>query len=297
MQNQVYAILGATGNTGSIIAENLLKQNKKVRVIGRDASKLEKFKKMGAEVFIAKYDDVNALTTAFKGATAAYTLVPPNFMADDFSKYQDQVGVAIATSIKNAGVKKVVNLSSIGADATSGSGPILGLHKQEKRLNEIGVDVMHLRPGYFIENMFGSFGTIRAAGVNGSVLKANLPMVMISTKDIGTFATQYLTDLNFTGSSYIDLAGPEEITQTKATQILGEAIGKPDLKYVEFPEDAVRQGMIGAGLKPQMADLYIEMMKGFNSGKLAPTQPFTAKNRGKVRVQDYAPAFKAAWNS
>ena len=81
-------------------------------------------------------------------------MIPPNFTAVDFRAYQNEVGNSIATGIIKAGVKFVVNLSSQGAEFPAGTGPIAGLHDQEERLNRLqGVNVLHLRATYFIENL------------------------------------------------------------------------------------------------------------------------------------------------
>ena len=63
--NAVYVILGASGNTGSIIADSLLSKGKKVRVVGRDAGRLQRFVRQGAEAFTGDVSDAAALTKAF----------------------------------------------------------------------------------------------------------------------------------------------------------------------------------------------------------------------------------------
>ena len=73
----VYVILGASGNTGSIIANTLLLRRKKVRVVGRDAGRLQSFARRGAEAFTGDVNDAAALTKAFSGARAAYLMLPP----------------------------------------------------------------------------------------------------------------------------------------------------------------------------------------------------------------------------
>jgi uncharacterized protein YbjT (DUF2867 family) len=153
-----FTIVGASGNTGHVIAEALLEKKEKVRVIGRSKEKLEKLARAGAEVRIGDARDARFLTEAFRGADGVYTLMPPDFSASNFRAYQDQLGEASAQAIRDAGVKRVVFLSSIGADKASGTGPIAGLHAQEERLRGLGVDTLSLRAGYFFENLFASLG-------------------------------------------------------------------------------------------------------------------------------------------
>ena len=128
----MHVVLGASGNTGHVVAQNLLARQQKVRVVGRNAAHLQAHAAQGAEVFIADVTDAAALTKAFQNADSAYVLIPPNPTSNDPLAYSERVCDAIATALKNAGVKHVVALSSIGADKNQGTGPVVGLHKLEQ---------------------------------------------------------------------------------------------------------------------------------------------------------------------
>src|SRR5580658_6054863 len=108
----MYVITGATGNTGSIVAEKLLARGEKVRVIGRDAKRLARFTHKGAEAFVADATDAGALTKAFSGAKATYAMIPPNIGAPNVRAYQEQVNDALASAIEKNGLKYAVVLSS-----------------------------------------------------------------------------------------------------------------------------------------------------------------------------------------
>src|SRR5215469_15063450 len=124
----MFAITGASGNTGSVIAEKLLAQGQKVRVIGRDATRLARLVQKGAEAFAADITDAAALTGAFAGAEGAYAMVPPNLSSTDVGAYQERVSDALAQALAKASVSRVVVLSSIGADKPGKTGPVVGLH-------------------------------------------------------------------------------------------------------------------------------------------------------------------------
>src|SRR6195256_3027837 len=111
----MYVVLGATGNTGSIIANSLLTKGERVRVVGRDASRLERFVRKGAEAFTANVTDASALTKAFSGARAAYLLLPPNMTSQDYRAEQERESDAIAKAVKESGLRYAVHLSSFGA--------------------------------------------------------------------------------------------------------------------------------------------------------------------------------------
>jgi NADP-dependent 3-hydroxy acid dehydrogenase YdfG len=144
----MYVITGATGNTGSVIANELLEKGQPVRVIGRNESRLQPFADKGAEPFVAELVDQAGLRRAFSGARAVYAMIPPDMSQPDISAYQSLISEAIAGALEQAAVKYVVSLSSIGADKPDGTGPVVGLHRFEQRLNRIpGLNVLHLRAG------------------------------------------------------------------------------------------------------------------------------------------------------
>ena len=146
----MYVITGATGNTGSVVAEKLLAKGEKVRVIGRDAKRLERFTNKGAEPFIADASSADALTKAFAGAKAVYAMIPPDIAASDVRAYQDRVSDDLAAAITKNGIKHAVALSSVGADKPDRTGPVVGLHSLEKKLDGIaGLNALYLRAGYF----------------------------------------------------------------------------------------------------------------------------------------------------
>ncbi len=227
----MYVILGASGNTGNVVAKNLLARGQKVRVVGRNAAHLQPLAAQGAEIFIADATDASALTKAFHKADAAYVMIPPNPTSHEYRAYQDRVSDAIAAAIKNAGVKNVVSLSSFGADKPSGTGPVVGLHDLEQKLNQIeGANVLHLRAGYFMENTLPQVGAIRMVGSMIGPVAPTLKLPMTATRDIGAAAADALLRLGFQGKQTQELHGQRDIDYTEAAAIVGKAIGKPDLR-------------------------------------------------------------------
>jgi uncharacterized protein YbjT (DUF2867 family) len=289
-------VMGATGKTGQAVAEKLLAGGAKVRAMGRDPKKLEPLVKRGAESVLGDTGRAADLTAAFRGADAIYALVPPHYTAADPLAHYDQVSGAIATAITESGVKRVVFLSSIGADLPSGTGPIVGLHRAEAKLKAIaGLDLLLLRPGYFYENHFGAIGLIKSQGVNGGATKPDVPFVQIATRDIGTIAGQALLDRDFTGTSMRELFGPRDLTMAEATRILGSKIGKPDLQYAQFPDEGVIQGLVGAGFSKGLASLFVEMSHAFNEKRVRNSQARSATNTGTTTLEAFAEGWAKAY--
>lgn len=163
----MYVILGASGNSGHVVASNLLSNGKKVRVVGRNPEHLQSVAGKGADVFVGDVTDAESLTRAFQGAESAYVLLPPNLTTNDYRAFQDRVSDSIAAAVRDASIKNVVSLSSVGADKSNGTGPVVGLYNLEQKLNQIdGANVLHLRAGYFMENTLPQVAPIRRMGLS-----------------------------------------------------------------------------------------------------------------------------------
>src|SRR5580704_5738233 len=291
--NAMYVILGASGNTGSIIADSLLSKGKKVRVVGRDAGRLQRFVRKGAEAFAGDVSDAVALTKAFRGARAAYLMLPPITSREDQERESD----AIAKAVTQSGLPYAVHLSSYGAHVPEGTGPVTGLHSSEQKLNAIsGLNVLHLRAAYFMENNLSAISIIQEMGIFGHALLPDLKLPMMTTGDVGNYAAQRLLDLDFSGKQTRELLGERDLSMAEATAIIARGIGKPDLRYVQFPYDQVQQVLEQMGMSPKKAAVYIEMFKAINAGILAAQEPRSRENTTPTSfekfVEDvFAPAY------
>lgn len=288
---------GATGNIGSKITMNLLKQGKKVRVIGRDAKRLQPFVDKGAEAAVGDLTDVTFLTKAFQGATAVWAMIPPNMRATNVREYQNKVGECIATAIKNAGVKHVVNLSSLGAHLSEKAGIVQGLRDQEERLNKIdNLNVVHLRPAIFMENLLATIETIKSQNIIGSPLDGSLRFPAIATQDIADEATKYLTGRNFKGHMVRNLLGPRDVNYNEIVRVLAEAIGNRDLKYVRFPYEESRGTMMKMGLSDSVATAMTETMRAINDGPFLKDARRTQETTTPTSIEEFARTFARHFN-
>ena len=231
VRDGMYVILGASGNTGSIIANFLLSKGEKVRVVGREVGRLQRFARKGAEAFTADLSDAAALTKAFSGARAAYLMLPPLNSREEQERQSD----AISKAVKESGLRYAVHLSSYGAHVSEGTGPVTGLHSSEQKLNAIGgLNVLHLRAAYFMENNLAAIDMIHGIGLFGHALLPDLKLPMIATRDVGDYAAQRLLDLDFSGKQTRELLGERDLSMTEATAVIARGIGKPDLRYEQF---------------------------------------------------------------
>lgn len=293
----MYIITGATGNTGHRIAESLLAAGKQVVAIGRDASKLQSLEIKGAKIAVGDLEDEAFLSKTFEGSTAVYALIPPKWdIQGDWRTYQRSVGTAITSAIKNAKVKNVVVLSSNGVHLPEGAGPVTGLYEFEQMLKGIeGLNIMSLRAGYFMENLFANIGMIKGLGFFGYSLKPDVKLPVVHTKDIADVATKHLLSLDFQGYNYIFVPGQRDLTMLEIAKILGDAIGKPDLNYVPFAAADAKVGMLQAGIPETIADGYNELFESINSGKYLNDYSRTPENTNPTSIEDFAKEFAGAY--
>lgn len=291
MPPEIYVITGATGHVGMKLCEILLSQGKKVRAVARNMEKLKPLMSKRAEIFQGNMEDQGTMTRAFTGAKAVFTMIPPNFKVENFRMYQNRMSQVYRASVIGAGVRSIVNLSSLGANHAEGFGPINGLHDNEERLNQLdAVNVLHLRPTYFMENHLPAQEMARKMGFYGSAIREDVKISMIAAQDIAAVAASRLINMDFQGKSVVEIMGPKEYTMPEITQIIAPIVEKPDLKYVPFSYEDAEKGMIAAGISKDLAAQYIEMSKAFNENKVKPTQ--TGKNghlvAGKTLFEDLA---------
>lgn len=296
----MYVITGATGNTGSAAAKHLLGQEQKVRVVGRNAERLRPLVAAGAEPFVADVTDPAAMSQAFAGADGVYVMIPPNPTATDVIAYRNQVSEAATRAIQQTAVKHAVLLSSIGADKLDKTGPVVGLRMYEDKLNAIaGLNVVHLRAGDFMENLLAQIGVIKSMGIAAGPLRPDLKLHMIAAEDIGKYAADLLVKRDFNGKQTRELQGQRDLTMSEAAAILGEAIGKPELQYLQAPNAQIRAAMIQRGMSENVADLMLEMTDALNSGHMRAREPRSAKNTTSTSLEDFAvkvfaPAYQRA---
>jgi uncharacterized protein YbjT (DUF2867 family) len=173
----------------------------------------------------------------------------------------------------------VVSLSSIGADKPSGTGPVVGLHNMEEKLNRIsGLNTLHLRATYFMENTLVQAGIVRKMGAAAGPLRPDLQLPMIAARDISAAAVDELLRLEFRGQQTRELLGPRDYTMNEVASIIGKAIGKPGLKYVQSPDEQLRPALTQMGMSPDMVNLLLEMSAALNSGHMRALEPRSPRN-------------------
>jgi len=263
----MFAIAGVSGNTGSVVAETLLAQGKKVRVIVRTAAKGDVWKAKGAEVAVAELHDRAALTAALAGTEGAYLLVPPDVTNPKVLESSIAIAKNLGAAVAAAKVPHVVLLSSFGAHLATGTGPIQWLHTAEEALRASGAAVTAIRAGMFQENWGGSLGMLDK-GLVPAFLPVDAQFPQVATRDIGRVAATALAE-GGKGFSVIELFGPREYSTSDGARALAQITGKP-VTTQQFPLEGVVPTFTGFGMSTEMATLYKEMFEGVIAGRVAP---------------------------
>jgi uncharacterized protein YbjT (DUF2867 family) len=249
-------ITGSLGNISRSLTQQLVAQGHQVHVISSDANKADAIRQLQANALIGSVTDYEFVKQAFQGSDAVYLMVPPNFSTPDYKAFTISVGKNYARAIRETGITHAVNLSSSGSPL-AGQAPLMNYQNLETFLDEVpALNVLHLRPGGFYSNFYGSMGLIKYQGIIGNNFDDSVDLVMSHPEDIADAAAEAFSTLSFTGKSarYI-------ISDTKngrqIAQVLGAAIGKPELTWIQFTDEQLLQALCQNGFSKEAAQHYI----------------------------------------
>ena len=294
-----YTITGSLGHISKPLVQKLIAFGHQVTVISSKESNRVAIEKLGAKAAIGSVENLAFLTSAFAGADAVYTMVPPNFSAANWKEWIGQIGKNYADAIKANQINYVVNLSSVGAHLPDSCGPVSGLYKAEQALNTLThVNIRHLRPSYFFDNLLANIALAKQMDIIGSNFGGSDEKIAFAdTSDITAAAFEELSDLQFSGHSVRYIAS-DEITSDEVAKTIGLAIGKPSLAWVVFTNEQSKAGMLQAGLPEEITRNYVEMGDALHSGRMMEdywkNHPTTL---GKVKIEDFAKTFSSVYNS
>ncbi len=284
-KTECYVVTGVSGRTGAAAARTLIEAGERVRVVVRDASKGSLWARQGAEVAVADLTDVSALINAFSGARGAYLVSPPQYELDDLFVQSDALGMAIAEAAVTARLPKLVALSSVGADRSSGTGLIAKNRTIEQHLGRIDVPVTFLRAGYFMENWGPAASVAITQGVLPSFLAPlDRAIPMVAAADVGRVAAEALRE-DWLGARTITLEGPASYSPNDVAEVFAQKLGRP-VRPVAVPESDWAGIMAQQGFSPAAIDGFVEMTRGLNTGHISFASDFNVDHRQGVITLD-----------
>jgi uncharacterized protein YbjT (DUF2867 family) len=286
---------GSLGNVAEPLVKKLIAAGHEITVISTKNDRKSEIEALGAKAAIGSISDEAFLIEAFNGADAVYTMMPPSMGPANMIQNIADAGQAYANAVKAAGVKRVVMLSSVGADAAEVTGPVQGVHRVEKILKGLdGVNVTVLRSGFFYVNFLRDIPLIKSKGIFGNNYNGTDRLALTHHEDLSTALAE---ELQAEGSGFeVKYVVSDVSTGDEIARSFGQVIGKPELIWTNIPDEQLKQRMLAGGLPPELAGLIVEMGQGVRAGVI--TKDFFAsgaKVTGQIKLEQFAEEFKAAY--
>lgn len=273
-------------NIGRTLVEKLLTSGATVTIISRSPEKVDDLVKRGALLVAGSIDDAATLKTALEGADALFWLTPPP-ARPDYQEWGLATARQAAALAKQAGVKRTIVLSSLGAQNGRGSGPVGILLDVENAFKEALANVTILRPGFFMENLLRSIDTLAHMGTLFMPVSPDTRVPHVATSDIGNKAAEVLLDASWSGHRTLGVHGPRDLSYREVTEILSKALGKP-VQYVQVSVAQAKQAMIDAKLPGFLVDIFTEMYQAIVDGRMNAAEPRSAETTTPTTLEDFA---------
>jgi uncharacterized protein YbjT (DUF2867 family) len=296
-------VTGSLGYVSTPLIQKLIAKGHSVTVISSKAEKQAAIEAMGAKAAIGTMEDVDFLSDTFKGADAVYCMLAvignfsdPDNSASSVIQRANAVANNYVQAIERSGVKRVVYLSSIGADMKKDSGLIIIHHNAENSLNKLpsDVNISFMRPSGFYKNLFAFVYAIKNQGIIAASYGGDDLGIFVSAIDIADAIVEEL-ESQVSGRKILYVAS-EELTCNEAAGILGATIGKPDLKWISISDDEQFNGYKAFGMNESVASEFVEMNASIHSGKFYEDYNRNKPTLGKVKMKDFAKEFAAVYH-
>ncbi len=296
-------LTGSLGNISKPLAQELVQKGHTVTVISSKAEKTKDIEALGANAAIGKMQDTGFLSATFKGADIVYLMEAWEGIGSlfdkniDFAEGMRQIGRNYKQAVEQAGVKRVVHLSSVGAHSETGYRTLSVHYDVENILRQLpdNVAIKFMRPVGFYTNLFRSMQTIKTQAAIISNHGGDNKEPWVSPLDIASVIAEEM-EKPFNGRTVRYIAS-DEVSPNEIAKVLGEAIGKPDLKWLVVPDEQLLNGMLEAGVNPKIAMGMIEMQASQRSGLLFEDYYRNKPTLGKVKFADFAKEFTLIYNN
>lgn len=245
------AIAAASGNIGRSTAEKVVQAGAETILVSRRPEQLADLVAQGAIVKSISSDDAQGLVAATKNVDALFWLTPPKLDVSNLSDWYTQTAMAGAKAVRENGIKRVINISSIGAGAKPNLGTVSFTGDVEAIFNQTGANILHLRPGYFMENFLTQVDSIRRDNTVSFPYASDHDIPWISTDDIGDEAAKYLLDDRWAGQWTRNLMGAENLTPLETAAILSKVLARP-IEYVRVTIESIEQQLASFGATPDV---------------------------------------------
>ena len=290
-------ITGSLGNVGKPLTQQLIASGHEVTVITSQYERKQSIEALGAKAAVGSIADEAFLTQVFTGADAVFAMTPPGYGNSPIVANITRQGETYATAFKQAGIERVVMLSSLGAHLAGGNGPIEAIHNIENIYRSVvSTSFTFLRAGYFYLNFLADIPMIKNAGIEGSNFSTTSRIPLVHPLDIARAAAEELVTKQ--KGNKVRYIVSDIRTGADIAKVLGTAIGNPALPWVEFSDAQAIEGMTNAGLPQELAGLFAAMGAGLRNGSIqgnfiAQGSPVT----GSIKLESFAEEFANAFGA
>lgn len=265
-----------TGQIGSQLVPHLLAEGQPVRVIVRDASKLDHSVRRRVEVVEGSHNDPAVLDQALPGAKALFWLVPPDPHASSAEAHYLDFARAGSDAIRRHRVGQVVGVSSAGHGWPKPAGLLSAAFAMDAELERSGAAYRALSMPFYMENLERNLDAIREQGVFSLTYAADRPLALIATRDVAQTAAVLLTDRSWTGQKRVPVFGPDRLTPEEMAEVMSEVLGRP-VAYRQTSADEFTAGMAARGASEQairdMTEMHVAQDDGLYEADWAAATP------------------------
>jgi NAD(P)H dehydrogenase (quinone) len=257
----MYAITGITGKVGAAVARSLLSADQTVRAVVRERGKGAAWADLGCDIAVADLGDAEALAKAFEGMEGVFAMLPPVFDPEPGFPEAREFIASMYTALAKAKPKKVVVLSTIGADAPQPN-LLNALGLMEDALKALPIPVTFLRAAWFMENAAWDIASARAGNIQSYLQPLDRPVPMIATDDVGRTAAAILQE-HWEGRRVVELEGAQRVSPNVLAGAFAKALARP-VRAQAVPRERWESIFSAQGMKNPTPR--IQMIDGFNAG-------------------------------
>lgn len=291
-------LTGSLGHISKPLAVELIQKGHSVTVISSNPVKLKEIETLGATAAIGSIEDLAFLSVTFNDGDAVYCMVPPADNDEpDRRVFYSRIATNYVQAIKESQIKRVIHLSTFGADLDKGTGILLGAYDAENIFNQLEtVNITHIRPTYFYYNLNNFINMIKYQGVIKANYGGDRIFPMVAPADIADAIAEEIQ--NIYSENKIKYVSSDERTGKEIATVLGRAIGKPDLKWNIISNAEVQGNLESFGIPSMLAQGYVEMFDSMYKGDLSKDFYLNQPDKlGKVKLEDFAKEFADAYNN
>jgi uncharacterized protein YbjT (DUF2867 family) len=262
-------VVGASGQVGSAIVEHLVSKNETVNAVIRNpdkAKELQKFQNVSIE--IADAFDLPALKKAFKNGSSVLLLTPDNPDSDDVMGETKTMLNNYKKAVAGSQIKKIVGLSSMGAQYETDSGSLKMSYLLEHSFTELNVQKIFVRPAYYFSNWLESVSVIQEEGILPTFFPVDLKMPMVSALDVAKFIADLMSDA-VEGEPIFEVEGPAWYSSRDIANSFGKVLNRKVVP-LQIPREDWWKTIKEFGFSDDVTKNFIEMTQTIVDGKAKP---------------------------